>query len=439
MSRTDNQTNVSKTNVTTLSVVPRIVPRAEHSLSRANIAPNALKVLYRMKKAGFEAYLVGGSVRDLLLGREPKDFDIATDALPEQMRELFRNCRLIGRRFRLAHVHFGREIIEVATFRAHHASQPDGDGVMKDGRILRDNVYGDINDDVWRRDFTVNALYYDIKDFSVVDYVGGLRDIEAGYLRLLGDPEQRYLEDPVRMLRAVRFAVKLGFKVEERTEEPIFRLQHLLANIPPARLLDEMLKLFMGGYALQSFELLRHYDLFRFLFPATEQSLAEQEGGFPHMLLIRALENTDTRIAEGKPVTPAFLFAALLWDPMQGLAETYIAEGVAKSEALYLASSEVIARQIASVALPRRLTQITREIWALQPRLVNRSEKRALRLLGHPRFRAAYDFLLLRAAAGEDLQEQADWWTRFQEQHPDQPVRAEQRQGRPRARRSRNR
>jgi len=437
-----HERNTSFARVFSFRAKPRIVPRSEHIISRASISDNALKVLYRLKNAGYKAFLVGGSVRDLLLGREPKDFDIATDALPEQVREMFRNCRLIGRRFRLAHVHFGREIVEVATFRAQHDAKPNGDGLIKDGRIVRDNVYGEIDDDVWRRDFTINALYYNIEDFTVVDYVGGVEDIKAGCLRLIGDPENRYLEDPVRMLRAVRFAVKLGFNIHPETAEPISKFQHLLNEISPARLFEETLKLFMGGSAVQSFEQLRHFNLFGLLFPQTEPCLEEQEHGFPHMLLVRALENTDQRIAEAKPVTPAFLFAALLWDPVRRLWQEFCARGVNSDEALVLAADAVISRQIARVSIPRRFTRITREIWTLQPRFTNRLGKRPARLLIHPRFRAAYDFLLLRAQAGETSEELSDWWTEFQQapsKQRDQMLAAlsEQRPARTRGRRMR--
>ena len=254
---------------------PVSIPRPDHNISRANISPNAVKVLYRLREAGYRACLVGGGVRDLLLGREPKDFDIATDARPEQVYKLFRNCRLIGRRFRLAHVQFGQEIIEVATFRAHGVDDEDSDGPSveraDDGRILSDNVYGNIEEDAWRRDFTINALYYDIADFAVLDYVGGLADLKAGLIRLIGDPAQHYHEDPVRLLRAVRFAAKLGFRFDPATEAPLSRLGNLLEKIPAARLFDEILKLFMGGCAIQTFELLRHYRLFGWLFPATER------------------------------------------------------------------------------------------------------------------------------------------------------------------------
>ncbi len=405
----------SQSNIARLPIEPRIVPRAEHVISRANISENALKVLYRLKNAEYKAYLVGGGVRDLLLGREPKDFDVVTDARPQQVRELFRNCYLIGRRFRLAHIRFGREIVEVSTFRAPHDAEPEGDGRVVGGRIVRDNVYGDIDDDVWRRDFTVNALYYNIADFTVVDYVGGMGDIRAGQLRLIGNPARRYREDPVRMLRAIRFAVQLGFKIHPDTETPIDELGYLLAEIPPSRLCDEVMKLFLGGYALQTFERLRHHSLFVYLFPQTERCLSEEEGRFPHMLLVRALANTDARVAENKPVIPAFLFAALLWDPMRRLANEYRANGLNEMEATQLASDAVISRQVRRMAMPRVMTRMAREIWALQARIGNLSGNRPVRLLRHPRFRAAYDFLLLRAEAGEDVKASAEWWTAFQE------------------------
>jgi poly(A) polymerase len=402
--------------VAVLRPQPRILTRQQHNISRENISANALKVLYRLRNAGFDAYLVGGSVRDMLLGREPKDFDVVTNARPEQARELFRNSHLIGRRFRLVHVRFGEEVIEVSTFRtAHHIA--DGEGHMVEGTIVRDNVYGSIDDDVWRRDLSVNALFYNIKDFTVIDYVGGLQDIQAGRIRLIGDPEQRYIEDPVRLLRVIRFAVKLGFRIDMATEAPIRKHTHLLSKIPPGRLFEEALKLFLGGYALQTFELLRHYDLFVELFPQTEAILAEEEGGFPHMLLVHALQDTDARLAEGKPVTPGYLIAALLWMPMQALCRENVSKGMAEMEAMHFAGDVVISRQIANTSLPRQFTKTAREIWQLQIRLRKTNGKQPHRTLEHPRFRAAYDFLLLRARAGENVKELADWWTRFQQEH----------------------
>ena len=394
-------------------VQPRIYTRDEHAVSRKFISDAALKVLYRLNKAGYQAYLVGGSVRDLLLGREPKDFDIATDALPEQVRELFRNCRLIGRRFRLAHVQFGQEIIEVATFRAQHDGDAEGSAMTDEGRILRDNVYGSIDDDVWRRDFTVNALYYNIADFSIVDYVGGVEDLRAGRLRLIGDPDKRYREDPVRMLRAIRFATKLGFGLDDATLDAIPRLRQLLEDIAPARLFDEMLKMFHGGVGLQTFEALRHHGLFHCLFPMTDEFLDSPEGEFAGALIAAALASTDARVVENKPITPAFLFAALLWQVVEEHAALLTANGMQAAEALETAADGMISRQIQRIAMPRRFTQVTREIWSLQARMQRPSARRVDRLMEHPRFRAAYDFLLLREKAGDPVEEAAEFWTRY--------------------------
>ncbi len=395
-------------------VTPVVIPRDQHSLSRANISPNALKVLYRLKSAGYGAHLVGGGVRDLLLGREPKDFDVATDARPEQVREVFRNCRLIGRRFRLAHVHFGSEIIEVATFRAGQDGDDAGDHQTDEGMLLRDNVYGTIEQDALRRDFSVNALYYNIADFSIIDYAGGMEDLRNGVLRLLGDPETRYREDPVRMLRAARFAAKLGFVFDPATAAPIRELGPLLAEVPPARLFEETLKLFLGGTAVGSFEKLRQYGLFAHLFSDTEACLAELDHEFPLTLVLKGLENTDRRLREDKPVTPAFLFAVLLWEPVRRRAEQLQDRDEAPYPAMQQAAAEVVSRQIERIALPRRFATPMQEIWTLQARFPSRRGKRPGRLLSHPRFRAAYDFLLLRAEAGEADPELAQWWTEFQ-------------------------
>jgi len=393
-----------------------VVPRPQHNISRANISESALRVLYRLRQENFQAHLVGGGVRDLLLGHEPKDFDVATDATPEQVRQVFRNCRLIGRRFRLAHVQFGRDIIEVATFRG--SGSDDGESPerqVRDGLIVRDNLYGTIEEDALRRDFTINALYYDIADLALIDYAGGLEDLRAGRLRLIGDPVKRYREDPVRMLRAVRFACKLGFTIEPETERPLFELGHLLRDIPAARLFDELLKLFHSGYGVAAFEKLRHYGLFGHLFPATEACLAQEDHAFPITFVNRGLANTDKRLAEDKPVTPAFLYAILLWEPVRRRWEALVAQGMATTEAILLASAEIRAGQRPLIAIPKRFSLPMHEIWALQPRLEQRDGKRPYRLITHPRFRAAYDFLVLRAEAGEADPELADWWTRFQE------------------------
>ncbi|MFO7593737.1 MAG: polynucleotide adenylyltransferase PcnB [Pseudomonadota bacterium] len=393
---------------------PLIIPRADHGISRANISENALKVLYRLSKGGYEAYLVGGGVRDLLLGREPKDFDIATSATPDEVKKLFRNCRLIGRRFRLAHVHFGREIIEVATFRAGHEAGSDAH-INDSGILVRDNVYGTLEEDAWRRDFTVNALYYNIRDFSVVDYTGGMPDLESGRIRMIGDPHQRFREDPVRMLRAVRFAAKLGFRIDKESEKAIRELGYLLEEVSNARLFDETLKLFLGGSAVETYELLRHYRLFGQLYPETEGCLAEEKDHFPHTLLLHALENTDRRIQQGKPVTPAFLYAALLWEPVRREFELLKGRDISPIQAMQMAGDAVIARQVPRVMVPKRFSLQSREIWEWQERLKRNSGKRALRLLEQPRFRAAYDFLLLRARNGEASRELADWWSEFQQ------------------------
>lgn len=394
--------------------LPRVYTRSEHNISRTLISENALKVLYRLKKEGYQAYLVGGCVRDLLLGREPKDFDVVTDASPEEVRQVFRNCRLIGRRFRLAHVHFGQEIIEVATFRALEAEAEHAERVTHNGRILRDNVFGCIEEDAFRRDFSVNALYYNIKDFSVVDYVGGMDDHRAGMMRLIGDPEKRYREDPVRMLRAVRFAVKLGFTIHPDSAEPIPRLAHLLQEIPPARLFDEIIKLMLSGYGVQTFEQLRHFRLFGALFPDTDKALGRVPEGHPLTFLAKSLERTDERITDHKPVTPYFLFAALLWEPVRLRASKLIESGQNAILAYQDAGDEVIRRQLKWIAIPKSIALPAREVWALQPRFEMTQGGRAFRLLTHPKFRAAYDFLLLRAETGEADPALADWWTRFQ-------------------------
>lgn len=371
-------------------------------------------MLYRLKKEGYQAYLVGGCVRDLLLGREPKDFDLVTNATPDEVRAVFRNCRLVGRRFRLAHVYFGQQFVEVATFRGFNDDTRPGERVLENGRILRDNVYGTIEEDAFRRDFTVNALYYNISDFSVVDFVGGMEDHRNSILRLIGNPEERYREDPVRMLRAVRFAVRLGFNLHSSCVEPIPRMASLLREIPAPRLYDEVLKLFFGGYAVQTFESLRHHHLFAALFPETERCLGLEHDGFPLTFLAHALDRTDRRLQEGKPVMPYFLFAALLWEPVRTRAEAKIAEGINDIIAYQDASAEVVERQLHQTAFPRSVGQPMREIWGLQPRFARLSGHRPSRLLTHPRFRAGYDFLMLRAESGEADPALAEWWTRFE-------------------------
>lgn len=392
---------------------PRIIPRPDHQLSRDCVSHNALKVLYRLKDCGYESYLVGGCVRDVLLGHTPKDFDVATNATPEEIRKAFRNCRLIGRRFRLAHIHFGRDYIEVATFRGSGDGDDDDDREVRDGRLISDNVYGAIEEDAVRRDFTVNALYYNIKDFSVRDYVGGYDDLQNRLLRLIGEPEARYREDPVRLLRAVRFAAKLELDVEPASEQPLAELGHLLGNVPPARLFDEVLKLFLTGHAEKTLAGLQRYGLLAPLFPDAARH-AEEDPGFAKMLRA-AMVNTDQRVADDKPVTPAFLFAVLLWGPLEDRVAEATAQGQPLHDAIHAAAEEIISRQVGRIAIPRRFSVPMRDIWHLQPRFRNRFGKKAWRLLEHPRFRAGYDFLLLRTEQDEKLRESADYWTEVQE------------------------
>lgn len=396
----------------TESMSPLIVPRPEHTISRQQISPKALKVLYGLKDAGFDAYLVGGCVRDLLLGITPKDFDVATNASPEQVHKLFKRSRLIGRRFKLVHVSFGREIIEVATFRAPPEMV---EHVDQQGRIVQDNVFGTIEQDAWRRDFTINALYYNIKDFSIVDYTGGMADLKAGKIRLIGDVETRYREDPVRMLRALRFVAKLGLTLDAETEAPIRSLASLLADIPPARLFDEILKLYLSGNAVNTHALLAQYDILPQLLPDTAECLAKSPDSAEAKLIQHALINTDKRISEDKPVTPAFLFAALLWPKVASLWVDYQQNNIPAIPALQRAAMDAISRQVQRIAVPKRFTLVARDIWQLQIRLTQRHGKRAWRCLAQPKFRAGYDFLLLRVEAGEPHQELADWWTEFQQ------------------------
>jgi poly(A) polymerase len=455
---------------------PRIIPRSEHAISRSHISPNALRVLYRLRDAGFMAFLVGGCVRDLLIGIEPKDFDVATDALPEEVKRLFRNCRLVGRRFRLAHVFFGREIVEVATFRATSApsqgdeplppadpedgeapemddprlatgsdvetellavedpspasarrsgNEADADhsaerAVDSSGRILRDNVYGTIDEDVWRRDFTANALYYNIADFSLWDYVNGARDIAARTLRLIGDPEMRFREDPVRMLRAARFEAKLGFQIDPATARPIASLRALLAAVPPARLFDETLKLFLTGHGARSFGVLRRRGLLAALLPTVDAYFVSHSGSVVEKLLLQGLENTDARVLADKPVTPTFLFALLLYGPIAGIIETAPPARWHELATILEACDRATREAQTRIAIPKRFSLGVREMFALQPRLEHPRGRRALRVLEHPRFRASYDLLLLRAHFGLAPSEMAQWWTRLQEVPPDE-------------------
>ena len=459
--------NPPDASVATPAATPRIIPRSEHAISRSRISPNALRVLYRLRDGGFMAFLVGGCVRDLLLGLEPKDFDVVTDALPEEVKRLFRNSRLVGRRFRLAHVFFGRDIIEVATFRATSAPSqgdeplPEADpedgeapelddpqlevepaalpaprapapraarsGAENDpeaaaqlmfdasGRILRDNIYGTIDEDVWRRDFTANALYYNIADFSVWDYVGGAQDVAAHTLKLIGDPETRFREDPVRMLRAARFEAKLGFQLDPATAKPIGPLRDLLAGVPPARLFDETLKLFLTGHGARSFEVLRRRGLLAALLPTVNSYFSSHPGSLVEKLLLQGLKSTDARVLADKPVTPTFLFALLLYGPIAGIIESTPPERWHELATILDACDQATRQAQTRLAIPKRFSLGVREMFALQPRLEHARGRRALRMLEHPRFRAGYDLLLLRAEYGLAPRDMAQWWTRVQE------------------------
>lgn len=397
----------------------RVIPRDQHNVSRKDISPNALRVLYRLREAGFDAYLVGGAVRDLLVGGHPKDYDVATDATPEQVKQQFRNCRLIGRRFRLAHVVFGREIIEVATFRAN---VDDGSGdreLHEGGRLLRDNVYGLIEEDAIRRDFTANALYYTIEDFSVRDYAGGFEDVQNRLLRLIGDPETRYREDPVRMLRAVRLAAKLDFQIESATAAPIPQLAPLLAEAAPARLFEECLKMFLSGHAVASFLALEQHGLLPALLPESAAALQSNRSGALRRMLLEGLRGTDERVANDEPVSPAFLFALLLWPAYCRALMSLQAQGMHAIEAERRAADRVTVHQLSTLALPRRFSLPMQEIWLLQSRFSQRQRKRVFRLLVHPRFRAAFDFLALRMAASPEHAEDVEFWREAQTQQGD--------------------
>ncbi len=411
----------------TESKTPLVFSRDKHPVSRNLISPSALKVLYRLNKGGFEAYLVGGGVRDILLGLKPKDFDIVTNATPEQIKSLFRNSRIIGRRFKLVHIVYGREVIEVATFRGHHEGLPEHKNTDQKiskqsahGMLLRDNIFGSIEEDAERRDFTINALYYSVKDFKVYDFANGVEDINLGLIRLIGDPETRYREDPVRMLRAIRFASKLNMQISEETKAPIKELAPLLENIPAARLFEEFLKMFLSGNGEENFLLLREYQLLSYLFPTLSHLNSEPTtfaNGHNIELLLLALQSTDSRIQHNQKVTPAFLLAAFLWYPLQEQLKIVKENSdLTPQDTFFAAIGEVMSIQQQRIATPRHFQTTIKDILILQDKLLKRDKKRAYITLAHPKFRAAYDFLLLRAKVeGESTQALANWWTDFQQ------------------------
>ncbi|HZP87653.1 MAG TPA: polynucleotide adenylyltransferase PcnB [Burkholderiales bacterium] len=390
---------------------PVVIPLSEHGISAPRISKCALKVVSGLQEAGYAAFVVGGAVRDLLIDLEPKDYDVATNATPEQVKAVFRRSRIIGRRFRLVHVMCGQEIVEVSTFRGGGDGGTQ-EGQMRDehGRILRDNVFGTQTEDALRRDFTINALFYDPRTEEVWDYCGGFGDLRKRTIRMIGKPEERYREDPVRMLRAVRLAAKVGGHIDPATREPIRALAELIQNVPPARVLEEMLKLLLSGHATECLLQLRNEGLHHGVLPMLDVILEQPMG---ERFVMLALNRTDERVREGKGVSPAFLFAALLWHEVLAAWRSREEAGQRTIPALHEAMDEVIAAQIEKLAIPRRFTTDMKELWELQARLLNRSGKRPYRMLEHPRLRAAYDFLQLRAESGEVDVEIAQWWDRF--------------------------
>ncbi len=396
-----------------IDVFKDVISQEYHGINHRDLSHGSLRVIEILQQAGYEAYLVGGGIRDLLLGKHPKDFDVATSAKPAEVQKLFRKSRIIGRRFQIVHVRMGPEIIEVTTFRGSaensHLRQANASGML-----VRDNVFGTVEDDAVRRDFTMNALYYDPSNHEVLDFVGGYDDLEDGVIRIIGDPETRYREDPVRMLRAIRFIGKLGLELEEETAEPIRRLAPLLRDVSASRLFDEILKLLQAGHGQATFPELVKYELLRPLFPQTEALLSEADDPHYQRLIELALLNTDTRLNEGKSVTPAFLYAALHWPQVQNRWEELEAEGHGRTQALAIACSETLDFNQQFIAIPKRFSITIREIWELQVKLEKRHGRRPDSTLEHPRFRAGYDFLLLRERSGEIPGGLGEWWTQYQ-------------------------
>ena len=428
---TEQEANVQK-------LYPEVIAREDHTMRNSDLTPNTLKVLQTLIKNGYKAYAVGGCVRDKLMGIIPKDFDVVTNATPEQIRSCFRNCRLIGRRFRLAHITFGREIIEVATFRGHHENEPSIDELFDTedtdakpetkkskevlasktdaGQLTRDNIFGSIEEDAARRDFTFNAMYYDVEDESILDFAKGMQSLKERKIVMIGDSEVRFREDPVRMIRAIRFACKLHMQIPDVLAKSIRKNAHLMSNIPPARLFEEVSKLLLSGAGMVTFESLLSHNLLAPLFPLLTPLLTDVNSK-EYQFIINMLKNTDNRINNEQRITPAFLYAAFLWYPMEERAQERMFESTMPlHDAINLASADVLFQQSRRIMIPKRFSIPVREIWALQLRLQKRQGRRCLQLLGLPRFRAAYDFLLLRGSVeGGDLLEIGDWWTIFQE------------------------
>jgi poly(A) polymerase len=406
-----------RTQVTHKDARPVIYGRDKHSIERESISKCARRTCEELQRAGYAAFVVGGAVRDLLLGRRPKDFDIATSGTPDEVRSVFRRSRIIGRRFQIVHVLCGAEMVETSTFRAHFAREADEDNRDEHGRMLSDNVFGTQAEDALRRDFTVNALFYDPVKEEVWDYVHGLKDLKAKKLVMIGDPATRYREDPVRMLRAARLSAKLGLEIDAKTAAPIAELRHLLENVPQARLFEEILKLLLSGNAVECVRVLRELHLHHGLLPLLDTALEDPETGPFAMAALRA---TDERLAQDKPVSPAFLLAALLWGQVERNLRKFEADGMPTIPALHSAMHEALDEQRDTLAIPRRFDATMKELWLMQPRFLQRGGHRPFRLLEHPRFRAAYDFFALRAASANAPQEAARWWEQFQDATPDE-------------------
>ncbi|WP_313951435.1 polynucleotide adenylyltransferase PcnB [Accumulibacter sp.] len=390
---------------------PAIIAVGQHGLKRDEISRGCRHTVESLQESGYQAYIVGGAVRDLLAGLTPKDFDVATNATPEQVRQCFRRSRIIGRRFQIVHVNVGSETIEVTTFRGHHSDNGSSKGQTDEqGRLLRDNVFGSQSEDAARRDFTVNALYYDPASETIVDYHHGVADLQQKTLRMIGDPKTRYREDPVRMLRAVRLAAKLGLSIDPAARRPIREMAELIDNVPPSRLFDEMLKLLTSGHAVRCITQLREEGLHNGLLPLLDVILEQPLG---ERFVMLALEATDRRVAEGKPISPGFLFATLLWHEVLAKWDLLKGKGEPPMPALFLAMDEVLHVQAGKLAITRRIAGDIKDIWALQPRFEQRSGKRPYGILQQPRFKAGYDFLLLRAESGEVDEAMSVWWTEF--------------------------
>jgi poly(A) polymerase len=390
---------------------PETIPFKRHGIQAESLSRGARQVCQTLQAKGYQAYVVGGAVRDLLLGVKPKDFDVATDADPEEVHKLFRRSRLIGRRFKIVHVMFGEETVEVSTFRAGTGGEAD-----EHGRVLRDNVFGNREQDAARRDFTCNAMYFDPAELTVFDYHRGYKDVQGKTVRIIGDARLRYREDPVRMLRAVRFAAKLGFHIHAQTSAPIRELAPLLENVPAARMFDEMQKLLLSGHAVACLKRLRSEGLHHGVLPMLDVILEQPMG---ERFVMLALAQTDERVREDRPVSPAFLFASLLWHEVLASWTAAKERGERPIPALHDAMDNVLALQTDKLAIPRRFTAMMKEIWILQPRFEQRSGRRPHALLAQERFRAAYDFLELRAQSGEVPTELAEWWTEFQDVTPE--------------------